>query len=115
MQFLVEMRILFLSPQQLAPGFFFAEARQEFGGMDQVKEDCRDARGTRWIEDLGQDSRCALRLLVRNPAFAAIAIATLALGIGISQNLALTHSLRQFPPSRRSQESVADRVDLTPF
>lgn len=36
-----------------------AEARRrawiEFGGLDQVKELCRDARGTRWLEDLAQD------------------------------------------------------------
>ena len=52
--------------------------------MDQVKEDCRDARGTRWVEDFGQDAHYALRLLARNPSFAAIVIATLALGIGIN-------------------------------
>ena len=48
-------------------------ARLALGGPEQVKEKCRDARGTRWLEDLAQDTRYALRTFRQNPAFAAIA------------------------------------------
>ena len=39
--------------------------RLSFGGLDQVKEMCRDARGTRWLEETWQDLRFAVRLLVK--------------------------------------------------
>ncbi len=57
-------------------------ARLDFGAPDHIKEECRDARGVNWIETAIQDLRYGLRLLRRNPAFAATAILTLALGIG---------------------------------
>lgn len=59
-------------------------ARLELGGVEQVKEDARDARGVRPLEDLVGDVRYGLRILRRTPAFSAIAIVTLALGIGVN-------------------------------
>ena len=62
-------------------------ARLEVGGEDQLKERCRDARGTRWAEDLAQDARFAARLLVKERWFSAASILALALGIGVTTML----------------------------
>jgi len=57
-------------------------ARRSFGGIEQMKEDHRDHRGVRWMENLLRDFRYGMASLARDPGFAAVAVGLLALGIG---------------------------------
>ena len=57
-------------------------AQMALGGLDQVKERCRDARGTRLIDDLGQDLRYAFRMLLNSRGFTIAALTSVGLGIG---------------------------------
>jgi predicted permease len=65
-------------PQQEA----LRRARLEFGAMETMKHECRDAVGVSFLETLLQDVRHGLRAMLRTPSFTSIAVIVLALGIG---------------------------------
>jgi len=59
-------------------------ARLAMGGLEAVKEECRDARGTRPLEDFLADLRHAARILFRNPTFSLVALLSIGLAIGVN-------------------------------
>jgi predicted permease len=100
-------------------------ARLAIGGHTQVKEDCREARGTSFLEQSMQDARYALRQLRANPTFALVMILTLALSIGANSAIfsvvesVLIRSLPYPQPDRIVRlflsEPMYPRFPLNPF
>jgi hypothetical protein len=76
------------------------------GGMEQHKEACRNERGVSLVENIARDTRYGVRLLSRTPIFTAVAILSLALGIGANAaifQLIDTIRLRSLPVANPHQ------------
>ncbi len=92
----------------LPAGAATRQASVDLNGVEALKEQCRDERGTRWLEDLSRDAIYTVRILRRSPGFAAVAIVSLALGLGANTvAFSLAHALVLRPlPVRAPGEIV---------
>src|SRR5262245_8469400 len=72
--------------ENIASGMTFDDARRsalsDLGGIEQVKEACRDMRKMRWFDQASQDCRFGLRAFRKRPAFTPSVITVLAIGVG---------------------------------
>lgn len=91
----------------LSPAEARRAARLEFGGLDQVKEHCRDARRTRWLEDLGRDLRFGGRGFRQRPGFTSAVLLIVALGVGAAVAIFSVANavFRPSPPVSRGRSS----------
>jgi predicted permease len=90
-------------------------ALRRFGNVTLAQERSREVWGWNWLEDLAQDVRYGLRMLARNPGFTAVAVLTLALGIGANTaifSLLNTLMLRMLPV--RDPGQLVEFLELYP-
>lgn len=124
MRFHLEQRAADIVSDGLAAEEARFAAQRKFGNLASIQEQARDAHGWRWLENIAQDLRFALRLLAKSPGFTVASIAVLALGIGVntamfSVQYAIGFSARPFSdPGRVVQlysQSKIDAADFQPF
>ena len=100
-----------LMEENVAKGMPPQEARyaalRELGGVEQIKEECRDMRRVNYLENLAQDLRFGLRTLTKNASLAAVVVLSLGLGIGANTTIFSFVSALLFRPP-----AVKDSAEL---
>lgn len=104
----------------MTPNDAAREARKRFGNLQSVREECRETGGSNFGDMTWKDVRFGFRMLRRNPGFAAIAVLTLALGIGATSAVyCLIQSVLLTPPPYPDPGQVAliqpARLDGEPY
>src|SRR5207244_11279844 len=91
-----------LVEERIAKGVTPEDARyaalRELGGVEQIKEECRDMRRVNHIENFIRDFRYGLRMLARSPGFTAVAVTMVALGIGVNAGIFTILNAAAFRP-----------------
>lgn len=82
LEFHIEQRAAALERTGLVRQEALRLARTEFRRIETTKEECREARGARWIDEISRNLTCAGRSIRQYPGFATVAVLSLALGIG---------------------------------
>ena len=101
----------------LTPADAARRARLDFGGMAQITEDCRDARGIALVDTVVQDVRYGIRTMRRTPMFSGTAIATIALATAAIATVACLADtlLWRLPAVERRGDSGRRQRDTRPW
>lgn len=107
LKFHIEMRIKDNIASGMTEEQAKADAMKRFGNMQKVKSDCREALGVEMLENLLQDLRYGLRMLLTTPSFTIVAVMALALGIGATSAIfSMVNTVVLRPLPFESQENL---------